>query len=581
MDFPRQALLDRLRPRRAGLRLWLSLSYGLLAIVLVVSLSLMVERAASAKLQQDIGLRLSGNAGALADRLDEGLYERLSDMRALSILPGLDSPLENPDMLRNLFSLMQSNYPEYAWIGVTDEDGRVVIASRGLLEGMSVEERPWFKAALSEPYLGDIREAVLLVDLLPRQDGKPARLIDVASPIHDQHGRVTGVIGALLSWRWAEAMREAMMLPQAATDPVEVFVLNREGKILLGPKRWQDQKLDLPSVRRVLSGEKGAVRETWPDGGDYLPGFSPTVGRAAADGLGWSILVRKQSGDAFASIADLRRQILMVSLALALGFLLVTTMMARWIGAPLLALSDTARRLQAGDPDARFPAERGYREARQLTGAFHSLVDDLTLHQRELTALAQQLEQRVQDRTAELSQANSLLETLAMTDALTGLANRRHFGEQLAKEVVRAAAMAKPVALLTLDIDHFKAINDQYGHPAGDAVLRKVALLLEEQVRGSDLLARVGGEEFAVLAVEAPLGEAVQLGERLRAAVADAAPISVGRSGVKVTVSVGVAVLRPGADDTLHAPERLMSAADAALYSAKRNGRNRVEVAPP
>jgi diguanylate cyclase (GGDEF)-like protein len=407
------------------------------------------------------------------------------------------------------------------------------------------------------------------------------RLIDVASPIHDDHGRVIGVIGGHLSWRWAESLRAAMMLPQADTDPVEVFVLNREGRILLGPKEWRDRDLDTASVQRVLRGEKGAVRETWPDGRDYLTGFSPTVGRDEAVGLGWSILVRKDADDAFASIADLRRQILLVALALAVGFLLVTTLMARSIGLPLLALADTARRLQAGDPEARFPPERGYREARELTGALRGLVDDLTQHERELTALAQQLEQRVRDRTQELSEANALLETMAMTDALTGLANRRHFGDQLAKEVVRAAAIAKPVALVTLDIDHFKRINDQYGHPAGDAVLRQVALLLEEQVRGSDLLARVGGEEFAVLAVEAPLAEATQLGERLRAAIAGAAPISVGRSDVQVTVSVGVAVLWPRADDVLRTPERLLAAADEALYSAKRNGRNRVEVAVP
>ncbi len=576
-----QRLFDRFRPRRAGLRLWLSLSYGLLAVVLVGALSLLVERAASNKLQQDIGLRLSGTAGALAERLDEGLYERLSDMRAMSIMPGLDAPLENQDMLRDMFSLMQLNYPEYAWIGVTNADGRVLIAARGLLEGQSVAERPWFKAALRDPYLGDIREAVLLAKLMPQEDGKPLRLIDVASPIHDDHGRVIGVIGAHLSWRWAESLRESMMQPQAGSDAVEVFVLNRDGKILLGPERWRDQELDLPSVQRVLRGEKGAVREIWPDGRDYLTGFSPTVGRDAADGLGWSILVRKDSVDAFASIADLRRQILLVALAVAVGFLLVTTLMARWIGSPLLALAGTARRLQAGDPDARFPAGRGYREARQLTEAFQGLVDDLTLHQRELTALAQQLEQRVRDRTRELSEANELLETLAMTDGLTGLANRRHFGDQLAKEVVRAADIGKPVALVTLDIDNFKAINDRYGHPAGDVVLRQVGMLLEEQVRGNDLLARVGGEEFAVLAVEAPLADAVQLAERLRAAIADAAPVSIGRSDVKVTVSVGVAVLWPRAGDVLRTPERLLAAADDALYSAKRNGRNRVEVAAP
>ncbi|WP_146907019.1 GGDEF domain-containing protein [Arenimonas daejeonensis] len=185
----------------------------------------------------------------------------------------------------------------------------------------------------------------------------------------------------------------------------------------------------------------------------------------------------------------------------------------------------------------------------------------------------------MRERTLELSEANAQLEVLAMTDALTGLANRRHFGDQLAREITRCAEAGKPVALVTLDIDHFKAINDQYGHPAGDAVLRRVAMLLEEQVRGSDLLARVGGEEFAVLAVEAATNEASQLGERLRACIENAGPISAGRASVPVTISVGVAVMwaRPG--DLLKAPERLLAAADDALYRAKRNGRNRVEAA--
>jgi diguanylate cyclase (GGDEF)-like protein len=553
VDRLRQRLYERLRPRSAGLRLWLSLSYGLLAVVLVGALSVLVEHAASAKLQRDIGLRLSGTAAALADRLDEGLYERLSDMRAMSIMPGLDAPMDNQESLRGMFSLMQRNYPEYAWIGVTDADGRILIASRGLLEGLSVAERPWFRAARREPYLGDIREAVLLADLLPRENGRPTRLIDVASPIHDDFGRVTGVIGAHLSWNWAESLRQSMMQPQVDADPVEVFVVNREGKILLGPEPWRDQALDVPSVQGVLRGERGSVRETWPDGRQYLTGFAPTVGRDAADGLGWSILVRKDSEVAFASIAELRRQILLVAIPVALVFVLV----------------------------ARFPDERGYREARQLTAALRGMVDELTLHERELVALAQQLEQRVRDRTLELSEANAQLEVLAMTDALTGLANRRHFGDQLAREVSRAASLGKPVALVTLDIDHFKRINDQHGHPAGDAVLRRVAMLLEEQVRGSDLLARVGGEEFAVLAVESAVTEASQLGERLRAAVEAAGQIVVGRAAVSVTISVGVAVIWPRAGDILKAPERLLAGADDALYRAKRNGRNRVEVAAP
>jgi diguanylate cyclase (GGDEF)-like protein len=575
-----RAFFESLRPRSASLRLWLGLTYGVLAVALVGALSVMVERAATEKLREDIGLRLGGTARALADRMDEGLYERLNDVRSLALAPGIDDPLQNEGLLRDLFGMMQLNYPDYAWIGVADAEGRVLVASRGMLEGVSVAQRPWFQAARKEPYVGDIHEAVLLAKLLPVQGEDQLRLIDVAAPIHDDYGVVIGVIGAHLSWQWAESLRQGLLQPLMANDPVEILVLNREGRVVLGPMEWRDKILDLPSAQRVRSGEVDAVLETWPDGNDYVTGFAPTMGRNTFASLGWSVLVRKDARLAFEPVAELRRQIWLAAAALTLMFLLVATVMARQIGAPLRALADAARRIQAGEPDAQFPRERGYREARQLTTALRSLVDELTRHEHELTELTQQLEQRVRDRTLELSEANAQLEVLAMTDALTGLANRRHFGDQLVREVTRCAEAGKPVALVTLDIDHFKSINDQYGHPAGDAVLRRVAMLLEEQVRGTDLLARVGGEEFSVLAVEAASSEAAQLGERLRACIERAGPITAGRVAVQVTVSVGVAVLWGRTGDLLKAPERLLAAADDALYRAKRNGRNRVEVAP-
>lgn len=574
-------MLDRLHPRRAGLRLWLGLSYGLLTLVLVGVMSLQAERAASEKLQFDIGLRLQGLSRSLAERLDEGLFERLNDVRTLALLPGIEYPAGHEALLRDQFDRMLLNYPDYAWIGVADVDGRVQVGSRGILEGVDASARPWFQGGRRDPYVGDVHDAVLLAGFLPRRNGRPARLVDFSAPVHDDYGVITGVIAAQLSWTWVESLREEMQRPLEDTDPVEVFVLNVDGEVILGPAAWLGQSLDLPSIRGGRAGGSHAVLETWPDGVDYLTGYAPTLGRAPVESLGWTVLVRKDAALALAPVAELRRQIWLGALLLALVFVLVSTLMARLIGTPLTALAAAARRIQAGEPDARFPEERGYREARQLTAALRGLVDELTLHERELTEQAQLLEQRVRDRTRELSDANAQLEVLAMTDALTGLANRRHFGDQLAREVSRAASLGKPVALVTLDIDRFKNINDQHGHPAGDAVLRRVSLVLEEQVRGSDLLARVGGEEFAVLAVESAVAEASQLGERLRAAVEAAGPIVVGRAAVPVTVSVGVAVLWPRAGDILKAPERLLAGADDALYRAKRNGRNRVEVAAP
>jgi diguanylate cyclase (GGDEF)-like protein len=155
-------------------------------------------------------------------------------------------------------------------------------------------------------------------------------------------------------------------------------------------------------------------------------------------------------------------------------------------------------------------------------------------------------------------------------DGLTGLPNRRAFDEELAREVARAARSGAPLALVVLDVDRFKAVNDGHGHPAGDAVLREVAARAAAAIRQGDLAARLGGEEFALLLPGADLSGAAELAERVRAAVAGA-PVPAAGQSIAVTVSLGCAALAPG-----EAPEALLGRADARLYEAKRTGRDRV-----
>jgi diguanylate cyclase (GGDEF)-like protein len=162
------------------------------------------------------------------------------------------------------------------------------------------------------------------------------------------------------------------------------------------------------------------------------------------------------------------------------------------------------------------------------------------------------------------------MRTLAHTDALTGLANRRAAQEVLGREVARAARYERDLAVLMLDIDRFKVLNDGHGHPVGDRVLVALAERLRAHVRASDLIARWGGEEFVVVAPETPMPFSLQLAEQLRAQIARDPFLD----GHRITVSVGVASFRPG-DDV----DALISRADAAMYRAKEAGRNRVVVA--
>jgi len=165
---------------------------------------------------------------------------------------------------------------------------------------------------------------------------------------------------------------------------------------------------------------------------------------------------------------------------------------------------------------------------------------------------------------------------MAVTDGLTGLHNRRYLERHLATLVQQAIAREKPLSVLVLDIDHFKAINDGYGHAVGDDVLREFSRRVRKAVRGIDLACRMGGEEFVIAMPDTDAALALLVGERLRQKIAvDRFRIPESEESIEVTVSIGISSLS-SAEDT---PETLLKRADEALYEAKRAGRNRVSAA--
>jgi diguanylate cyclase (GGDEF)-like protein/PAS domain S-box-containing protein len=175
-----------------------------------------------------------------------------------------------------------------------------------------------------------------------------------------------------------------------------------------------------------------------------------------------------------------------------------------------------------------------------------------------------------------LDKANVELKTLASTDALTGLANRRQFDATLHKEWYRALRDATPLGLLMIDLDRFKALNDRFGHQVGDAFLARVGQVIRENVRrAGDLPARYGGEEFAVVLPGTAAAGAIEIGEHIRRAVAatDTSDLVPGGHPISVSIGVAAAVALSGSGSAT-----LVHSADSALYQAKRNGRNRVEI---
>jgi diguanylate cyclase (GGDEF)-like protein len=212
----------------------------------------------------------------------------------------------------------------------------------------------------------------------------------------------------------------------------------------------------------------------------------------------------------------------------------------------------------------------------------YSLVQDGEVY--PLKGLEQrnsQLEALIEERTRALEFANFQLELLSNSDGLTGIANRRNFDSVFALEWNRAQRTGLPLALIMLDVDHFKHFNDHYGHLAGDDCLRALAqLLLKEVRRSGELVARYGGEEFVVLMPDSSANTALETAVRIQQAVWSLAlphaeiPDSIGI----VTFSFGVASLNPSPS---YVPEDLIHQADLALYRAKKSGRNRIELATP
>jgi len=189
-------------------------------------------------------------------------------------------------------------------------------------------------------------------------------------------------------------------------------------------------------------------------------------------------------------------------------------------------------------------------------------------------ASTNELEARVVERTAALQAANTQLEQLVDTDALTGVLNRRALFNALSRELDSERGCAAPLALIIFDIDHFKLVNDRYGHAAGDAVLRQVAGLANSLVHCRDVLARYGGEEFVIVLPGCAASDSLWLAERVRVALRSL-EIPVGQGVLRVTASFGVTMRRPS-DVT---PDQILGRADEALYAAKAGGRDCVVVA--
>jgi diguanylate cyclase (GGDEF)-like protein len=368
-------------------------------------------------------------------------------------------------------------------------------------------------------------------------------------PVKNSEGRVVAVAFAGLDLQSLGRIADATPVPPGgilSVIDVKGTVLARKPamKELIGEKLWNPQVIEA-----VLSDRGGVLEARGADGIQWL--LAHEVVTQNPDGaFPLRVLITVPLDRV---LADANRAL--VRDLLGTGLVMLFLLVGAWYGAEwfvlrnVRALLRAASRLRAGDLKARTGIRYGTEELSQLAQAFDEMAETLQERERKLREQA-------------------------ISDPLTGLYNRRHLAELLPRELARARRSGKPVAMILIDIDHFKRVNDSFGHSAGDVVLAAIGTLLRGKVRGGDVACRYGGEEFAVVLPETDVDSAQRRAEDIRSAIGSLDVNYMGKPIGGITASLGIALFPDHSEDT----DSLLRAADEALYAAKGAGRNRLMV---
>lgn len=552
------------KSRRYRIKHLVVLGFGLLTLGVWLPIYLYINHVYAARLVTERGAAIHDLAAAVASVVAENLRERQREIYLLSQTPLFRrAALDDPELQANLERVKKS-YPHYSWIGVADLDGVVRSATGNMLRGADVRMRPWFISGQEGPFFGDLHEALLLSRLLPvQQGGGQLRLIDFAVPLTDSRGAVRGVLGIHADWRWAGNVVNVLKPVNAAQSQLEILIVNRDNRVI-HPQEYDGKLLVPPSV----TDERPFVVTRWGNDEDYFASVVAVHDAEASSAMGWRILVRQPREQTLGDVAQLQRVMQASVLLSAVLFMGLVWWGAILLSRPLGQLSSQARLIEQGDETMPQAVPSMTVELNELSDALRGMASTLLRRKEALAASNLHLEQTVAERTAELAQANEELHLFARLDALTGLPNRLAANERLRGEFARMKRSHESYAVMMMDIDHFKRINDTHGHAIGDQVLQRTGSVLKTAIRESDFVGRFGGEEFMVLLPATGVDAARHVAEKIRQAV-EASPDTI--AGV-VTLSIGLAIAT-----SLHEnEERALREADEQLYQAKRAGRNRV-----
>ena len=646
----------------------LAITIGVLALIMVAIISVVTNKISRQQIASDQGSLLKQVTLNMSSQLNQDMNARGAEITFLATADRIQDPKVALASKQRILENIKKAYPYYAWIGITDAEGNIIVGTENILVGKSVAKRDWFLLGAQGLHFGDAHDAFLLAKLMPKPkwDDLPLRLVDVSAPIKDADGNLIGVICGHLSLDWAFEARQKM-LDQLEQPGVDMLVLNQDGKVLMGTPELPSLQVDLSGLTTVSNTIKNRSpqlnTETWSDGQRYLTTSVRDAGFGQYPGMGWMVVARKPETQAMMPAVKMNELVLIIGGISTLVFGLVLILILRRQLNPLAEVTQAAQQLHEGDWSAAIPKLTGKDEVSVFANALTDLV--LSMHEKNtelklaqrvfdesgqgiIITDAQRIILRVnqsflritgyttddvlgktpnilnsgkQDAQFYAKMNNQLAQTgtwqgevwnrnkdgalypewliinvlknaqdeithyigifddmtekkdfetrlvhLANYDVLTQLPNRHLMQAQTESLINQAKQKQQNLALLFVDLDKFKFINDSLGHPVGDMVLQEVAHRFKREITPAMMLARWGGDEFVVVLPDCDSMQAAEIAKKLIDSLQR--PFNIDGSRYHLAMSVGIA-LYPHNGQTV---EHLLRAADTAMYQAKHTG---------
>ncbi|MEM9530130.1 MAG: diguanylate cyclase [Pseudomonadota bacterium] len=495
------------------------------------------ERLLEDKISQGLQMTTDGLARNISqwleDRRDELSVFGTTYLVLENLQPAMNGDVgAQSEIVTYLHSVLRRS-PNLGGLAIIDRSGQLIVSTDtmnwGLPDGWrdagSLDDLPM------QHLVDDVGSSLLVGVQLTGYDGEMVGFL--AGRVHLRQ------VADLLS-RTAASTGEAVYL----IDDAAAVIVNSDDQHEQGSRQ-----VGMELLQRMRQGE---MVNHWHEDGTQV------VARVSAlNSSNWFAMAERQADEAYADITSLQRLTVIITLSLMVVMGFLAYLFSTRTLAPLKRLTAGASRVAAGELDVRVKV-RGNDEIAYLTRVFNDMVERVEVGRRQVEKAADKL--RAQNRS---------LQVLSNTDPLTGLYNRQHLSARLERLVEASERARLPFAILMLDLDRFKALNDKYGHVAGDRAIKLIAEHIRDTLRKSDYAARYGGEEFVVLLPKVDGARALELAERLRLAVAST-PLRFDEHELHVTTSIGVAAFPEHGRES----ELLIRRADEALYDAKAKGRN-------